>query len=73
MSGSLIVAFCRLHAVCAKIRPFNEDSVKKLAAVLTKRMPSICAPEPTVTSPATCQKMFFACAEPDRSTFVFAA
>ena len=66
--GIVIVALWRVHAVCAKTRPFREEPVLNTAAVLTNMMPSTCDVVPTSTSPATCQTMFLACA-PSRSMF----
>eukprot|EP00445_Apocalathium_hangoei_P087293 CAMPEP_0204203034 /NCGR_PEP_ID=MMETSP0361-20130328/68646_1 /ASSEMBLY_ACC=CAM_ASM_000343 /TAXON_ID=268821 /ORGANISM="Scrippsiella Hangoei, Strain SHTV-5" /LENGTH=75 /DNA_ID=CAMNT_0051165935 /DNA_START=212 /DNA_END=436 /DNA_ORIENTATION=+ len=67
-SGWVIVAFCRVHAVCAKMRPVNEELVTNTTLVLAKRMPCMAAPAPTQTVSATCQKMFLACAPPSKIT-----
>jgi hypothetical protein len=58
VSGSVIVAWWRLHAVCVKTRrPVREAPVKKSALILAKMMPCMVTPAPTSTWPATCQKM----------------
>jgi hypothetical protein len=45
------------------------EPVLNVTAVFTNRMPSISAPAPTFTSPATCQKMFLARAYREESPF----
>jgi hypothetical protein len=67
-----MVAVLRVTAVFEKIRPFKDEPGLNITDVLTKRMPSKCAPSKTITCPATDQNMFFASAPPLRITLVFA-
>jgi hypothetical protein len=69
----VILAIWRLTAVCAKLLPMREEPVLNKTSVNTKRTPCIDAPAPILALPATCQKMFFACTPPDKSTFLFVA
>jgi len=66
----LIVAICRAHSVCAKTRPVSEEPVANTTLVLARSMPCMTPFAPTETVSATCQKIFLACAPPNRITFV---
>src|SRR6185312_16434706 len=52
----------RITAVCAKALPFKEALVPSVIPVFESIIPSKWAVVPIVTVPATCQKMFLACA-----------
>lgn len=57
-------------AVCASALPFSLAPVCITIAVLSNIFPLKTAVVPIVVFPATCQKMFFACAPPARITLL---
>jgi hypothetical protein len=69
----VIVAVWRLTAVCDRTLPTRDEPVMKSTFSEAKRIPCIDAPALITVVVLTDQKMFFACAQPDRSTCVFAA
>jgi hypothetical protein len=72
-AACVIVAFWRLAAFCDRTLPTREEPVLKSTFSKAKRMPCIEAPAPIAAVVPTRQKMFFACAQPERNTCVFAA
>src|SRR5204863_3253114 len=72
-AGWVIVACCSAIWVCASALPFMVAPVCRVMAVFERMTPSKCEFAPTIAWPATCQKMFFACAPPLSVTLLAAA
>jgi len=71
--GAVIALLSSATWLCASALPFNDAWVFSVIAVFERMIPSKCEFAPSVASPATCQKMFFAWAPPLNTTFLAAA
>ena len=69
-AGSVTASAINVTAVCASARPFSFAPAFITTAVLDNMIPLTSEVVPRVACPATCQKMFRACAPPLRVTIV---